>query len=473
MILTREILHPELKFSNMSRTQLCDMIDFWKIVLWEKYSMRPGDRIAIIFTVPDPYYLSLLFASFELGLTVVLTSNAAKIKNPQGLRQALYSNLKLALYDDMNAEGAETNRLFFQTVDHANIFDTYKIKDPTLYDTVAKQYFALPNDVAILTTTSGSTGVPQLVPKTHEFYFVSSQRQVRLLNYTADDKVLHTRQISHGGAFDIFWLPTLMACQTHIVHSYGADVEGEFLDADIEELHLLIDLIIDQKITRFWAIDTNIIDNLLTHFPRLDHDFNMFHINNMRPHWPTLVKEKNLKSFTNSYGTIEIGSSVLLNIIDRNTDLSTYRINAFRMLDDWYQFECLPASCIITNNYTKESMEFKDCWQQDGDEYLFLGRSNSYKINGVVFTEPQVVDIVKQYITQPFDVVVDVDYQKLYLAVYEPFNPEIVNSINAGLQVTLGQDLRVNNAEQLNYNDFLQGFKVDKFMLRNYFQNAV
>lgn len=462
MILSRNLLHPNLTFDRKSRDEICDMIDYWKVLLWENYNMRPGDRIGIIFTIPDPYYLSMLFASFELGLTVVLTSHPRGVNNNEGLKQSLYDNLKLALYDDWNADVAHVHAEFFDTVEHANIFDTYEIKDHSLYDTVAKKIFATPDTVAILTTSSGSTGTPKIIPKSHEFYYVSSERQVRLLNYAEDDRVVHTRQISHGGAFDIFWLPTLMACATHMVHVYE--------DNSLEAVQKLCKDIVDYKITRFWAIDTTIIDYVLKTLPVLEHDFNMFHINYIQPHWPKLAKDKNLKSFINSYGTIEIGSSVLLNVLDRDTDLDTYKSNKFKMLDDWYEFTCNEYDCTITNKYTGETMAFNDQWVPDGDGYLFLGRSDSYKVNEVVFTEKQIQTAVKTIIDQPFELIIDQEFQKIYIGMYNEFDDTLKDQLDRVIQDRIDPRLSISRIGMVSPEQFLQGFKIDKFMLRKYFQ---
>ena len=39
MILSRDILNKDLVYDGVDYAPLCDMIDYWKILLWEKYRL--------------------------------------------------------------------------------------------------------------------------------------------------------------------------------------------------------------------------------------------------------------------------------------------------------------------------------------------------------------------------------------------------------------------------------------------------
>lgn len=52
--------------------QLCDMINYWKVLLVEKYQVSAGQTCYIDLGKQDIYYYSLFFAICELGLAIVV-----------------------------------------------------------------------------------------------------------------------------------------------------------------------------------------------------------------------------------------------------------------------------------------------------------------------------------------------------------------------------------------------------------------
>ena len=65
-------------------TQLCDMIDFWKVLLVEKYNATPGQTCYLGQKSQDIYYYSLFFAICELGLVLVV--DLPRVKDTRNLK---------------------------------------------------------------------------------------------------------------------------------------------------------------------------------------------------------------------------------------------------------------------------------------------------------------------------------------------------------------------------------------------------
>jgi hypothetical protein len=444
------------------------MINYWKVILWEKFQMRPKDKICIGTSAVCPYYLSLMLASFELGLVLVVGSSVKSNINPYTTRQSLYADLKLCIYDDANSNenSLSVNKLFFKTLSHINIFDTYQIQDHSLYNKLKDECFAQNSDVALHTTSSGTTGVPTVVEKTHEFLIKSSQRQVKAWNIKSTDNIMHTRQIAHGAVFDLFWLPTLMACPIH--HVYVVD------DDSIDDVRHWLSIVKNKQINQIFLPTMKSFDLFVNHSPVFDHNITIIAGITAKRESLALIKEKHIKCVLTSYGATELGNAVFINTCTPE-NVDNFVSNRYFMPDDTFEIiRTTPYGTTFVNHFDNDlTITLKDRWVQvDAKYWDFLGRTVDYKINVVYVKTDSIDNIIKNYIDQEYTLVFDEEYQSIYLAIYEDFDLNSIQLINVDIATNISTDIKIDKVSKLSKADFIQSFKPDSFSLRGYFRNA-
>lgn len=458
----RNLLNQDLIYDNLDYVQLNSMIDYWKVLLWEKYNLRPNDVISLIVSSTDIYYISAVIACLELGIAIAITDKSVN-KNHGGVRQRLYGTLKLALFDQAewnNKSNVEVNSKFFNQVDCISIFNTYKIQDNSLWNEITGKVFANKDTIALVTTTSGTTGTPTVIKRSHEWILESSIRAINCFNFKKFDTVLHARQLSHGAVLDLFLLPSLMVCDRHVVCNYDNN--------NVEELVNIIDT---EKVNKcmLFSAKQEIFDKL----PKLTHKFDVFVGSKPDYSWLAIMQEKNIHSITVVYGSTEAGNAILLSTITQETDPSTFDpCNYGNPVDDRYQLRILPTGLEVTIPKFNQTVVNRDKFELRNGQYYFCGRYDAVRINEVFVKPSELENIVKQHTDQEFDVVIDEDYQEIYLALYNNYSPALVNDINKHIAQDINEHIKISKAEQLDIDQFrVPGYKVAKDVIRNHFRS--
>jgi hypothetical protein len=80
-ILSRDLISPDFvlyqenfqsnEVTIIDRTQFVSMIDYWKMLLVEKYQAKPGQTVMLEFNLTNAYYYSAVFAVWELGMIMI------------------------------------------------------------------------------------------------------------------------------------------------------------------------------------------------------------------------------------------------------------------------------------------------------------------------------------------------------------------------------------------------------------------
>jgi hypothetical protein len=109
-----------------------------------------------------------------------------------------------------------------------------------------------------------------------------------------------------------------------------------------------------------------------------------------------------------------------------------------------------------------------DVFSKNSDNsYCSLGRMNHYRINDIDFSISAVTAVVKPHCTGLFDVVVDQDYQKVYLVTWT--GSVDVDQMNYSMLQEFGR-LEINAVKALDPVKFNQDFKVDFDVIRDIFR---
>ena len=406
-------------------TQLCDMIDYWKVLLVEKYQTTAGQTCYIDLTKQDIYYYSLFFAICELGLVIVV--DLPNINAFTNLKTDHRLNMHGKIdywFADAQRQIDQWNKIRFEyisvhVISPAEEFDHYTIKDHSLYKSIAGAIWCTPAMPLIYTSSSGTTGIPKKVADSHHKIYSMGKRMIPLMDFKKSDRICHTKSIHHGASFVLFFLPGFMACDNHLTKIWSAGQKDSTKN--------LVEFAIREKPNQLFLYTTEFLTEFLQLLPPIDHKLELLTLYQITPEIIKLQKEKNIAVIKSTYGESTIGSAILLKIVPKDVDIATYEINNMGpRLDDYYNLR-------ITNGQLDVSIpSINQDWKSAGDKftlvndnYYFHGRSDLYRI-GYTWIE---IRILEREVNEHFGInngrvnataVVDSEMQKLYLAVWMP-----------------------------------------------------
>ena len=476
-VLSRTFVHPNLTFveghseKNHSLDDFYNAISYWKIVLYEGYNLRPGNKICIYDSTVGFLYTSLFFAAAELGLEIV--SPPEKAVDTSGYVDKMEIIVEgrglpdVGFIDDINLNDVAVTAMckrYSKVVANQKIFFDYLIKDHQLYDEISTAIFANPNDILVTTTTSGSTGVPKIVSYTHKQLYRLAIRNAELLDFK-DQPICHTRNMHHAFVLFCHLLSTFYATPTH--YSFPL-VRNE------TEL-AFVNFIKEKKISRLALSYKGLLDSmLLTMFSnniKFEHDVDIivggFHVS---AEYIDAVKKTNVKNIKSIFGSNEAFGPIFVKITNQESDVDTYRSDWFPPTpDNFMKIDSVGDKISVT----VESLDVYNVLLDDtlvGDNisgYVHKGRDNLFRINEIDFKIHELNSLISPYCTGEFDVCADPANQKLHLAIWS--GDVDFTKVNQAMALKY-KELLFDDYAKLDKNKF-SGFKVEMALVRNYFRN--
>jgi acyl-CoA synthetase (AMP-forming)/AMP-acid ligase II len=480
-LITRDILSPDIKFYEKDSTvktkeDFDNGITFWKTILYEGYGLRPGNTVVMFdSTIKFNYYCCLLFAAAELGLKIILAPEHNKITGGKNDKMDAivekFGLIDLCLVDTISYRipiVVKEIALYCKAHVNVNIFNTYKIKDPTNYELMQTTMFANPNDIVLIATTSGTTGDPKVLSYTHQQMYRLARRNSQVYGY-ANERICHTRNMHHAFIFMCHFLPVF----------YGTDQHYSYAVPNFEErpsdLEPFINFIITNKISKLVLSYRMLVDTILNYMIdnqlKFEHDIEFitggFYLTK---EYVDKIQKANVKGIYSTFGSNETVSPVLLRYISQDTDTDSYQNNYLgKPCDDFYQLtltgQTLKVSCPAL--FGDEVITMADDLTGDLESgYYHLGRSNFYRINEVEFKIFEVTDAINKIFNGKYDVIVDLEYQKLYMAVWEGsadiefINTALLNSVRVPISDLANLDEKEYNTQfKLNTSDMREFFR--------------
>jgi acyl-coenzyme A synthetase/AMP-(fatty) acid ligase len=474
-LISRDFINRDLQYlqiltdRTMTWSDMSDEIDFWKVVLYEGYNMRPGMSMALIDHYVPFHYCSLFFAAAELGLKILIFPEKPTQDDGYSPKiQALvdkFGQIDLIYYDEM-ATTIEPiikmcHRYGRQTI-ASDVYDTYTVKNNTVYNAIAKKIFAKPEDVLVWTTTSGSTGEAKLLEYTHQQLYRISVRNAEVFDLD-NQRICHSRNMHHAAVLMINFLPGFYGCPYHF-GSGAAYADGkEFAK-----------YVVDHRITRLMVSAKYMLDDIVEYMleNNLKFDFGIEIITGgfyLTEDYVEKVKQTNIKKLFSMFGSNETYGPVFLKEITPTTSTENYKPNYMgNLVDSMFKVELngtkltVSAPTLYSNSITIDD----DFEGKTANGFYHLGRNNFYRINEDGFTIPQLQEIVSKFATD-FDIVVDMPKQQLYLVIWS--GTVNIAELNYAMLAQF-EHLIFNKVDFLTKKDF-QDFKIEHDMLRTHFQN--
>jgi hypothetical protein len=457
-------------------TQLCALIDKWKILLLEKYDAKPGQTV-FIQGHPSADYYGAIIATWELGLVNVLDMPRIRSKEEvDGTKTKLFGVNDFVIQTNSEEDiygaqvtgigvrwlarptfmhEAERDRNQSRHIITPEIFSSYVVQDPEKYTNIADVILCTPKSNLIKFPSSGTTGDPKLLTMSHKNVVIMARRYIPYTNCIAEDNALHTNNLNHGSTLMIHWLPSFMICDNHYTANSG-------------NLIALIKFADEVGINRTILYTTKLLTDWLLHSKPLDRPMHIMTLFQITDDMIKTAQEKHITIY-GLFGSSDIGGFFFSKVIDSNFDPSNYDVSwVGTPADDFWNFEIrdnvLWISCpTLDIDWCTANDQFKVV----DNNYYFLGRSDLYRIGETWFKLADLEYMVLTTLGDSANIAIDIDLQKIYLVIWQDSES---NESKFHLQFKLAYpNLSIDYVLRDQAKDrFSSGRKVDNSLIRDY-----
>lgn len=220
--LTRKIIGQTIVYIDRGREycyrDIIDLINKWHAV-FDQLGLSPGDRIAV-FDTQSVEHVSLVVAAAERGLQYFALPKEVFVSDSEKFDYESL-NIKVVFVRPFNSKthnpaeglgGVGVEDLCYWKICQFNMSKLHEYSPKPVITFENK-----PNDVVILSQTSGTTGKPKEFAHTH-ISLLSASESAEKLFYKPGDKVLLYTTFNHVGVISTQLVPAMMAGATIIGH---------------------------------------------------------------------------------------------------------------------------------------------------------------------------------------------------------------------------------------------------------------
>lgn len=484
-ILSRDLISPDFvlcqehlssgeKF-QLSRDKFCDMIDYWKILLVEKYQARPGQTVMLEFNLTDAYYYSAVFAVWELGMIMIVDwPHAYSYEDATSYRMTMHGKVDFAIVYSKQTDpndkqffsfwDYERNKLNCNVIVTEQDFDNYQIQDHNKASQILNTVYASPESDAVWTATGGTTGLPRQIKITHREIVLQTLRLCKHLNFQPNENTLHTNNLHHGASMCYHFLPSFIKSKNHYVFNHNND--GEYYKN-------LCKYVVDKQVNKILLYNSEKLICFLKELPKIDFHLDIVTLFYVNDQCIRLMQEKNIASIRNVFGDTTIGYGFLVKIVDQSTDVSQYVTNRIGpQLDDFFDFDIIDGYLYVKAIGLGES-QWKtsyDRFEKIDNNYYFYGRGTSFRIGDEWINLGDIDKVAHDLFgVDGATVVIDNEEQQLYLSVWNQ-SQSAEKAFTQYLDKTF-DNVKVNKiARHLNPVEYTVSRKIDRQKLMRYFR---
>lgn len=471
-VLSRHIINPDIvihdESGDVNYTDLCALIDRWKILLVEKYHAQPGKKIVIEFITPNAVYYAAQYAAWELGMIVIGEwPYAYEDEDVCSKRMTMHGRIDYAIVSykqTIPSEPAFNYWNYRRTTANVDFvitdkdFEEFETPHPERAGIIATSILAQPEMEALWGASGGTTGAAKPTSNTHKKLYLSSLRHIKLLNIQPTDHCLHIQNTLFGAGVWYWFLPVTMAAKEHSI----------FVSKDSAEIARVIN---EKQINKAQFHTLPLILNFVDALDRVDHDLEISSLFVIPKDYVEKIQKKNIKTVHMVFGDTTIGGTFFLKKIDQNTIPSMYERNCMEELpDDFFEFELREG--LLWMRIPSIGQEWRtslDRFEIRDKKYYFYGRGNQYVIAGDTITLGDLDAEVDRLFGTGAIIVVDDKEQKVYLAIFRE-NPEAEAELNHYFEHNFKKARIAQVARGLDPNRFVASRKIDREKLRDYFR---
>ena len=459
-MITRNIINPNISFIDYSTisthmysysfTHLNRLIDAYKNLLISK-GAKKGNSI-VIGTQANTSQIALVLACAELGLTIVIVAYPLPTNQTSKVKIATWMKLKLMLpidYFILDNRNQTDKFQIFKDVCRVTILIDEEQLDYTPNDVV----YADKDTILFKCTSSGTTGTPKIITHTHGFMSKLIERNSKQF-YGSMGMITN---LAHGSSPAVYFLPGMMSKDTTQYINFP-----NLPLVEIAEILRSHDLSLDHLLVPYTLFVDQLFDKSNESLPGcVIHTLGL-----IRKSWVEAVKNNRAKDIISIFGTNETSGPFMIN---QATDVD-FDENTYKVTDDFYDLELIDDCLYVGIKEYGSVIETNDKFLKRGDKFVHVGRSNLYRINDLEIDLGKYQSIIDELLKA--ELVVDVKQDRIYLAIWDQdFDIHKVRHIDNVMRNDSNGLHFISKYDSLNYPDYLNGIKIDKEMLREYFRN--
>jgi hypothetical protein len=187
----------------------------------------------------------------------------------------------------------------------------------------------------------------------------------------------------------------------------------------------------------------------------------------IRKSWVEEVKKGRTKDIISIFGTNETSGPFMIN---QATDID-FAENSYKMLDDFYKLTLNKDNDLeVVVPIYDTTVKTHDRFLKRENKFVHVGRSNLYRVNDLEIDISKYQAEIDKLIKA--ELVIDTQKDNIYLAIWdEYFDIHKVRHIDNMMRDDSSGLHFIAKYDSLKYSDYLNGIKIDKEMLREYFRN--
>jgi hypothetical protein len=456
-MITREIINPNISFIDYKDGEiyrytfehLNRLIDSYKNLLVSK-GAKKGMSI-VIGTQASTVQTALVIACAELGITIVINDNPlpANKKYVAGIINPKLKSMLPIDYFILEHKGQTDKFVVYNDVCRSTIL----INDEKLDHTPNTTLWADESTTLIKCTSSGTTGTPKVLTHTHGFMSKLIERNSK--QFYGNMGMISN--LAHGSSAAVYFLPGLVSDKT--IQYVNLPNVPLIQIAEILKEHSLS---LDHLLVPYTAIVDDFFNSTETLPDCIIHTLGM-----IRKFWVEEVKKGRAKDIISIFGTNETSGPFMIN---QATD-DDFAENTYKMLDDFYKVVLNKDNDLeVTVPVYNTIVRTHDTFLQRGNKFVHVGRSNLYRINDLEIDTGKYQSEIDKLLKA--ELVIDTQKDNIYLAIWdEYFDIHRVRHIDNMMRNDSNGLHFITKYDSLKYSDYLNGIKIDKEMLREYFRN--
>lgn len=469
--LSRSIIHPEIQWHQfdqnlnkitLSHQDVMEAIDFWKIILGEQGLVK-SNKLGPVLSLCDIKYLSLLFATLELGGSLCVMDKPTDPGQVHKIRSRVLAPIDIVVTssDPTDTEIAVCNAYGKKQI-YSDSWHNYTATNFSFKDTFNDQA----DGVALIGTSSGTTDVPKQLKYTHNFLYDIAKRCVDLLGFKDEDKILHLSNLHHGGTAATFFFPSLIGSKHHYFESGLAD----------GAVDKIIDIVLREKINKIMFPNSLLLEEFIFKVPRVDHVLDLYTLQSKNKSWLHHAKKANISSIYSMYGSTEVIGPVFSNVFTMTDSPDNFDIlNYGQPLDDFFQISQTSDNKLSVTIQHKKNYILNDKFNIDHNgNYIFVGRDDIVRVNEVNLSILFLTSLTSKYFdsTGAF-LIPDSVTNKLYLLCDTKFNN---SSFDYKKSMIVKELKNVDNILDVDFilfdeiNQFIDQIKFNYELAKNYFR---